>query len=172
MRLFIAIPLPGNVRAELEENARSLREAGCGGTFSREENYHLTLAFLGECAPGDVPALKRVMDGCRAAPMELTLAQTGCFGDTLWRGVRAPQTLAALQGSLTDALERAGFRTERRPFRPHLTLARRVTLPDGKRPADYAFPPLRFSADRMTLFLSERVAGKLTYTPLYTVQLR
>ena len=48
MRLFIAIRLSRPLVETLKQAQRDMRHQGAEGNFSREENLHLTLAFLGE----------------------------------------------------------------------------------------------------------------------------
>ncbi|MBQ7565642.1 MAG: RNA 2',3'-cyclic phosphodiesterase [Oscillospiraceae bacterium] len=166
MRLFIAVELPASVRAAIAQSAGRLREAFPRGRFSRGENYHLTLAFLGETPEARLSDVTAAMDCCRAQPFALTVGAVGTFpGGVLWRAVDGGDDLTRLQRLLTAALCGRGFRLEQRGYKPHLTLAReavrdpRVPLPD--------LPPLTCTADHMTLFRSDRIDGKLVYTPLH-----
>ena len=68
--------------------------------------------------------------------------------------------------ALTGELGWAGFPLEKRPFRPHLTLARQV---DPALPLAELLPAGPFSTrvEEMHLMRSERLGGRLTYTPRY-----
>lgn len=57
MRLFVAILFPEPVRKALMDTMAQMRAQGAHGNFTRPENLHLTLAFLGETGA----------EGCRAA---------------------------------------------------------------------------------------------------------
>jgi len=48
MRLFIALPLTDPVLPALAELTQKLKADGIRGNFTRPENLHLTLHFLGE----------------------------------------------------------------------------------------------------------------------------
>ena len=48
MRLFVAAALPESWKDALDRAARALADQGVRGNFTRRENYHLTLVFLGE----------------------------------------------------------------------------------------------------------------------------
>ena len=48
MRLFIAIGLNDNIKAALAEMQEAMRRQGIRGNYTRIENLHLTLAFIGE----------------------------------------------------------------------------------------------------------------------------
>ena len=52
VRLFIGILLPRAVRDSVAESARLLEQHCAAGRFVPRENYHLTLAFLGEQPEG------------------------------------------------------------------------------------------------------------------------
>ena len=166
MRLFVAVELPASVREAIAQSAGRLRGAFPRGRFSREENYHLTLVFLGETPEARLADVTAAMESCRAQPFALTVGAAGTFpGGVLWRAVDGGAALTRLQRLLTAALCGRGFSVEQRAYKPHLTLAReaardpRAALPD--------LPPLRCEADHMTLCRSDRADGKLVYTPLH-----
>ena len=46
-RLFIAIPLPDNIRTHINEFSKTLHKIEIDGTFVATENLHLTIKFLG-----------------------------------------------------------------------------------------------------------------------------
>ena len=48
MRLFIAINFSPSFKKAILSSAQQLRDRGVRGNFTREENLHLTLAFIGE----------------------------------------------------------------------------------------------------------------------------
>ena len=170
MRLFVAVELPEDWKTALDRAVRDLR-AGCTGiTPTRRENFHLTLAFLGEVeGPGRAAA---ALDRVRAPCFDLRTAGPGRFrgrgGDLWWLGVEPDPGLMEVQRALAEALAEEGFRLEDRPFRPHLTLGRRVVT--GKRFREEAWraalPRLECRVEELTLMRSHRVEGVLTYTPL------
>jgi RNA 2',3'-cyclic 3'-phosphodiesterase len=93
---------------------------------------HLTLAFLGEL--NDEQVAKAIAAAQYAAasvnPFAYRLSGLGTFGPprqprVLWMGIsEASGALEVVHQALTLALEQRGFTTEKRPFSPHLTLAR------------------------------------------------
>lgn len=167
MRLFFGLQLPAHWRQALANQAAALKKAGVKGTFTRPENYHLTLVFLGETQR--VEEAKRALRQVKGAPFPLRSAAPGCFskkgGDIWWLGVEPSPALMDLQHSLETHLRAAGFPLEERPYRPHITLARRVKGPSellGK----VDLPPQEALIHQLTLFSSERVDGVLRYLPL------
>ncbi|HEX7736610.1 MAG TPA: RNA 2',3'-cyclic phosphodiesterase [Ktedonobacteraceae bacterium] len=93
---------------------------------------HLTLAFLGELNDERLAlaseASTRTSEGSR--PFAYRLSGLGTFGPprqprVLWMGVSEPTgALQVVYQTLARELEQRGFETEKRPFSPHLTLAR------------------------------------------------
>lgn len=173
MRLFIAIEFSEDIRAELEKNAALARSACERGTFTRRENFHLTLVFLGKTAHASAREIIRLMDECPSASVLLTIGHMGRFkrreGDILWRQIEADGSLFQLQSALTSGLRSRGFSLEDRQFTPHLTLARRAVLKDGITLRDLSakMPDLTYTALNMTLMQSKQVNGRTAYVPLH-----
>ncbi|MGW3915983.1 RNA 2',3'-cyclic phosphodiesterase [Streptomyces sp. NPDC005070] len=128
VRLFIALAPPDHAKEEL---ARELRPAY--GThphmrWNRIEDWHITLAFLGELPVGTVALLRPPLAGLAAArrPPSLALRGSGDFDDrVLWSGIDGDlDELHALATDVRTTVRDCGIVFEERPFRPHLTLAR------------------------------------------------
>ena len=167
MRLFIAVNFPDKVKDSLESAVKRLQKQGVKANWSRRENFHLTLEFLGELerATPAITAMERV----QARRFSLRFTNSGRFrraeGDIFWLGVARSEPLMALQAELHEALRREGLRLENRPYRPHLTLARRL------RDRGETVLPNPFSGEipvtGISLMRSDRVEGKIQYTELY-----
>jgi 2'-5' RNA ligase len=144
--LFLAIELSDELRAGLSRVRRQLEGRLSGWRWVRPENIHLTLRFLGEVPDDRVArhhgAWRHAAAGC--SPVRLEIGGAGVFPPRgvpriLWCGVSAhhpPGEIARLAAAMEDAARAEGFAPERRPFRPHLTLARarrgeRPTAPAG-----------------------------------------
>lgn len=164
MRTFIAI----NFDEATVDSMVSVQDklASCGrGNFTRRENLHLTLAFLGEISIDDVAVVKRAMNSIDVTDMELTFSRVGCFrgeSELWWIGIDNNPALIQLQRSLVAAIDRAGISSDKKKFKPHITLARQMNI--GKR--DIHFKPFTARVDSISLMLSERIDGKLTYTEI------
>ncbi|WP_017556167.1 RNA 2',3'-cyclic phosphodiesterase [Nocardiopsis baichengensis] len=137
MRLFIAVTPPEHVLDAAEEAVREAlgEHPDPGLRWTRREDRHITLLFLGETAPGRLPALEQAFTDelARHGPERVALRGAGTFpGDdsaatVLWAGVQGEHTASPLAGpaaGLRRAARTGGVRVERRPFVPHLTLAR------------------------------------------------
>ena len=161
MRLFFALVPDEGLRAALGARARELAQA-IGGRPVPAHNVHLTLVFLGEVEPGRASELHPILDAVPRAPFTLSLDRIGEWrhAEVAWIAPGAvPKALVALHSTLTHALGKAGFATETRPFRPHVTLVRRQTraLPDA--PAE----SLDWPVDHVSLVRSHSVGGAVRY---------
>lgn len=172
MRLFIAINFDEDTKKNMLAVQQRLKAWG-KGSFSRPENLHLTLAFLGEVAAERVGEIQSILDQLNVPRLRLLFNHVGYFqrrdGDIWWIGLEHNQGLFALQKELHQLLTAAGFPLDNRPFSPHVTLARRVRLHREPDKNQLLGTPFTTTADTVSLMLSERVDGKLTYTELYSV---
>jgi RNA 2',3'-cyclic 3'-phosphodiesterase len=183
-RLFVALDLPDSVREGIAAWGRkafadpALRPVAT-------ESLHVTLAFLGWTAEKEIPRLEEIVaaGGAPAPTIEL--------GDPVPRPERgrprlfalpadSPGTIA-LQSALQELLVAAClYEPEKRPFWPHVTVARvRREERGSKRPALVSKPPGAVPqallqpavCRRMTLYRSELQPQGAQYTPLAQVEL-
>ena len=169
MRLFVAINLNDEIKDALCSVENELQTSGAKGNFSKRENLHLTLAFLGEVEQKRVKAVREAMDKAEFTPFTVEVSSAGRFkrdeGDILWIGLGASKALTALQSSLVKELKARGFAPDDKPFKPHLTIGRKIT---GAGRIPESANGLSQRIESIELMLSERINGKLTYTPLYS----
>lgn len=130
-RWFLALWPDAGTREALIGRSRHLLPNGARGTNPLD--LHLTLRFLGPLESG---ALGRAEVAAASiaglAPISIRIDQAGCFprSGVLWAGPSAPgPELLGLVRRLGQALQAQGFAPEPRPFRAHVTLARRVRRP-------------------------------------------
>ena len=131
MRLFIAIDLSDAARQHLERVQAALRSVAPGASFTRPDNLHLTLKFLGETPDAQVPALCSALAPLApAAPLELATTAMVCFpphGPLRIIGAQLgplEPALRELQHRIEQACESLGHARENRAYRAHVTLAR------------------------------------------------
>ena len=86
MRLFIAINLSDELKTALINAQNAMYDRGVRGSYSPEENLHLTLAFIGEY-PNAEPVLD-ALSSVSFRPFELSLEGMGRFGDLWWAGIQ------------------------------------------------------------------------------------
>lgn len=178
MRLFIALELPADVRAELA--AAQARLSGHPLRWVAPAGIHLTLQFLGEVDDGLAPSVLAALAALEVAPFSLSLAGLGAFPTArqprvVWVGLGGDTgALAALQAAVGAATAPLGFTPEARPFRAHLTLgrARPDAAPAALRALGEALarvappPPLSWTAGAPALFQSTLTPQGARYTRL------
>jgi 2'-5' RNA ligase len=172
MRLFISVNFDAQTVGRMLDVQKRMRAAG-NGNFTRPENLHLTLAFLGEVAPDRVKVVRRVMDGLDVPVLRLCFDRVGRFrrdgGDIWWIGLAENRELLRLQRQLSQRLAEAGFELDSRGFSPHITLARQMRLETEPDCRAVLSEPFSARAESVSLMLSERIGGKLIYTEKYSV---
>jgi 2'-5' RNA ligase len=132
MRVFIAVPLPLDLKVQLVALQQEFRTLPLEATWVREAGFHLTLKFLGDVESTQIKAIISCMTATaqQCHPVSLALAGVGVFPQesaprVLWVGIQdATGDLRRMQQALDAHLEPVGFPSETRPFAPHLTLAR------------------------------------------------
>lgn len=131
-RVFFALWPDENTRQAL---ARATRAAvrQCGGKPTPIENLHVTLAFLGPVTPDDLANVEALRPPA-AAPFDLVLDRLELWAraHVLWVGPsETPDALLALERELWNRLVDLGFKRERKPYVPHVTLARKAQAARG-----------------------------------------
>lgn len=176
MRLFVAAFPPPQVQQTLIEAVRTLPTNAFRPTTP--ERVHLTLKFLGEVQPDELPrivaALKPVTDGHE--PFDAVTSVFGVFPSRrrariLWAGIdEGACQLRALAQTVEALLEPEGFPLEEKPYVPHMTLgrARRPTTFD---PAGVSLPTLRFTVSGIDLVQSKYGPTGVTYPSLERYEL-
>ena len=99
------------------------------GKLVPAENLHITLFFLGSVDARQRDCAERAADRIDSTPFILQLNRFGCFprARVLWSSVaQTPPALVALADQLARELTACGFAREERPYRAHLTLARKA----------------------------------------------
>jgi 2'-5' RNA ligase len=184
VRMFIALDLPETARediavwGETELTDPALRVVP-------PESLHVTLAFLGNRQPGDVERLEEAMEEVAELPVQLEL------GDPVGRPSGDRPRLVALpvlHGPVKGLEERLSevlafeelHEPEKRPFWPHVTVARvraegrgsqrpmRVKIPTGPSPTKRIG---WFHGVRISLYRSELQPSGALYVPLAQVEL-
>ena len=174
MRAFIALEPSEGFVEDVAAMARVLG-AAVEGRFVARQNYHVTLAFLGDIGEAQAREAMDAMDEACADAVEVPLRPDGLgeFGRasdaTLWMGLAPAPELTSLADRLREALGSRGVPFDDKPFLPHVTLARRAHLPKASLP-ELAFP-LPSAAARITLFRSTLGRDGAQYKPLYAAEL-
>lgn len=130
MRLFIALELPNTIRNELATVQARMRSDKQPVRWVDPASMHLSLQFLGEAPVSMLAPLKAGLARLSAPELQLQLAGLGAFPhvyhpEVIWVGLGGDTAaLAALQAAVLGVTAPLGFVSDRRDFRPHLTLGR------------------------------------------------
>ena len=160
MRLFIAVRLANDMRDTLINIQNEMLEWGIRGNYSKEENLHLTLAFIGEYSNAEkvLNAIQTVL----FTPFEISLDGMGCFGDLWWAGMKESVPLAAVVRRLRRALAENDIPYDRKRFLPHITLVRKAV---GEM-KETRIPSVTMTVNAISLMQSERGRNGMIYTEI------
>ena len=140
IRTFVAVPVPGAVTDFLTQIQRRLKTSSINIRWIPAANIHLTLKFLGDIDPVRVPEIKTQLDVASrsTAPFVLNARGVGVFPNrrqarVIWVGLTGDlNQLEQLKKNIESGLGSIGFKSDRRPFRAHLTIGRMRQRPDPK----------------------------------------
>ena len=177
MRIFIALDIPGEIRARLAEYVERVRPYAPEARWARVEGLHLTLKFVGEVKDQQLDGIKKALAGVSASPFTVAFGKVGFFPNprsprVFWAGVDAGEELPRLASTIEQKLEALDIAREEREYNPHLTLARSGSSPHslkGLAPLMEREPAPQFgtmTAREFWLYRSELGRGGSKYTKL------
>lgn len=128
LRLFVAVDLPQPTQQAVAGLFTNLR----GARWVKPHQLHITLRFMGQTPEDELPAIRTRLASVRAAAFALAARGVGSFpagarrARVLWLGLEPKPPLLDLESEVSRVLRglAATAQEERRPFSPHLTLAR------------------------------------------------
>lgn len=178
MRAFIALDLDHDLKKTLYSVQNNIKCSALKGSWVKDENFHLTLKFLGEIDQPMLESIGQVLDPIpqNNSYISLKLGRLGYFNKSrdrygvIWIDVEGEiHKLNRIYDIIEEGLEPLGFRREKRPFKPHITLGRRVVLNKPFNQLQYLKDVKidhSFLLDKLVLMRSEEIMGKRTYTPI------
>lgn len=190
IRSFIALELSEEIYRNLGKLIESLKK-GVQFTPSRPswvkpESIHLTLKFLGNIDENMVAPISEVVKTAaeETSAFTIRIRDLGVFPDerrprVLWCGMtKGEMQTTTLQKKIDRSLLSLGFEKEKRPFHPHLTLARIKSLKGTAALMNIIKANQQNSfvgecqIDRLILFRSELHPDGARYTKLFEAPLR
>jgi len=161
-RVFFALWPPPAVRQQIAREAAELPLASAKRRLA-VQNLHMTLHFIGSLAVARIDCMVEQARDITCRPFTLDLDQMGYFAKpgVVWMGCsQAPSPLIDLHAQLANRLGGCGYVAEKRPFQPHVTLARKVTRYRPTR-----CQPVAWSVDRFVLARTVNQQGGVRYVP-------
>ncbi|MBD7966478.1 RNA 2',3'-cyclic phosphodiesterase [Paenibacillus gallinarum] len=133
VRIFTAVSLPDHVKEEIQRWTVDNKDKLPFRNFTHKEDYHITLQFLGDTETSSINALCEALReaAVKMQQFPLSVGEAGVFGSplrprVLWKGVEGEiDELAGLFQHILDATTPLGYIPEDRPYRPHITIARK-----------------------------------------------
>jgi 2'-5' RNA ligase len=129
---FLAIPVPEEVKKHLSERASIMKKRLTYGYWTDRADYHITLFFIGEASSEQIDQLKAELwkIAVKQPATEIRLNGFGTFGKkdeprVVWMGVQYDSYLPALSQAVQECAVKVGFQEEKRPYRPHITIAKK-----------------------------------------------
>lgn len=130
--IFVGIQVPGVIGETLSTWANEYRNQIPLKQWTHQQDFHITLAFLGDSNQGNLTLLKESFTKIAetALGFKLQITGTGIFGNpktprVLWAGVEKEAGLFQLQKDIYSACKNAGYKLDERPYKPHITLGKK-----------------------------------------------
>ena len=169
MRVFIAVNFNDKIKDALTGMQDNMRWMGVSGNFTKPENMHLTLAFVGDYP--DPEHVLETMDKVSFTPFTISLSGVGAFRNLWWAGLSESEPLRKVVKSLRHYLSDEGIPYDRKKFSPHITIVRKP-VSSFSHPTDVirTVPDAEMRVGHISLMRSERGKHGMIYTELGCVE--
>ncbi len=137
MRLFVGVELDDRVRAAAAEAIGELRarlkrsHVDVTARFVEPENLHVTVWFIGEATDDRAAQIQQTLRAAFSTrTFDLAVRGCGAFPPSgsprvFWLGITTgADSMVRLYDEVKDRLTGIGFEPEKRPYSPHITIAR------------------------------------------------
>lgn len=184
-RLFIGVQINSDLQKDLKQVHLKLKQMAESREYnirwSPEENWHVTLQFLGNAEEALIPKIADALDSVAENFESFKVRASGVGGfpeerraRVIYAGVSRTQDLLNLQSSVEQATQSLGFVPEDREYSPHITLGR---LRSAGSISDLISPFVRkkfedFQLTELILFESTLRGNFPHYEPIHRAQLR
>lgn len=180
MRLFVALNFNYQVKDYLTEVQNIIKLCAKSGNYTKYDNFHLTLRFLGEIPEHQVDDICDILDivSKKVKPFTFTIGGINSFirkdKHLVYVDVLTNKDkLNLLAKSLNSLIDKIFPELKPYNFKPHITIAREVMFTESS--ALISIQPFKENITVNEISLMESSRNKvygLTYTPIYTVKLQ
>ncbi|CAM3969137.1 RNA 2',3'-cyclic phosphodiesterase [Mesobacillus thioparans] len=129
---FYALELPWEVKEVFKSKMEHLQEEFPFKTWVHPQDLHITLAFLGNAPDDKIKVASERIEAVMKlrTSFDININHLGIFGRSdapriFWAGLEESQELKEVRQDVFSACLGAGFTLEKRPFSPHITIARK-----------------------------------------------
>ena len=132
MRIFVAIDLPGHVKAKIFHKFEDLQGKNLfRGKFVDKENLHLTLKFFGNISEEKLEEIEEKLRKIKSEKFDCSIGETGVFDErhikVIWVDLVSDK-LKDLQKQISD--EFPEIPSDYKEFNSHITTVRVKSVPD------------------------------------------
>ena len=168
-RLFTGIAIPHRQSELLEATQTGLPDA----RWIDEEDFHITLRFIGDVSPSDADRLVEALDDRVWQAPEIELGELACFGGakprSIYASIKPNENLLRVQAGQERLCQTLGLEPTRHKFTPHVTTARLRSMPAAmvaQYLSNYAgFKAPKFIPSRYVLYSARQSTGGGPYYP-------
>jgi len=182
MRLFLGIGFSDEIKFKINEIEEAVKTKIISGSIVPVENHHITIHFLGSIEEERVEKLKEILEmaASKLNSFYLQFDRLGLFskrkGNIIWLGIKGSEELQKCHAILKELLLAKGFTVETMPYTPHITLVRNARIDRetfNLEKINDELPKISdlVYIDRLILFESIRVEGKLCYLEKFEVNI-
>jgi 2'-5' RNA ligase len=174
IRSFVALPIPHETANQLGDVAAKMSYQDKSGAvrWVDQENYHITLAFLGEQHEADLETLAEQLDyHIRQTGFQAILSHVSPFPENrpklLAAMIDKSDNINSLQRQVISAIKSTHMLIDKRKFIPHVTLGRYRHSRNayaGGIPMNVSF---ELFIDEVVLFESVLTTSGAEYQPIY-----
>ncbi|MFD2446452.1 RNA 2',3'-cyclic phosphodiesterase [Bacillus sp. CGMCC 1.16607] len=135
---FLAVRIPDSTKQVLYQAIENIKKDFPFQRWVHIEDYHITLAFLGFATNNQLTEINNLVKKQleNEKTFSLSISHLGTFGTAsspriFWAGLENSPSLQQLREKVYTTCIQAGFQLEKRPFSPHITLARKWDSDEG-----------------------------------------
>ncbi|WP_088067597.1 RNA 2',3'-cyclic phosphodiesterase [Gottfriedia luciferensis] len=178
---FLAVPLPIHIKENLDDYSKKWYNKLPFKSWTFKDDFHITLSFLGPVASNKTVELMEQIqiELEHFQRFELVIEGIGIFGKieqprVWWFGLKSSTELINLQKKIAQVCREIGFSIEKRPYNPHITIAKKYNDRFDKEfiiPQKWEGNSLNFEVNEIVLY-KIHPSKKPSYEPVKTVKLK
>lgn len=158
MRLFVSVSLTDEMKKCVLYHRNMLKDASVRGRYPHSDNYHITLAFIGEF--DDPSKVTDALANVRQEPITVSAGGIGSFGSTYFVRVSSESgSLDKLAEAVREALRAAGIPFDKKRFKGHITIGRDVDCHE----IPHISRKVVMTVSSFSLMRSDVIGGKRVY---------
>lgn len=160
MRAFLGIDFDSESFKKINNLMLNLSKSGVKGNFTKKDNLHLTLLFLGELNKEEINQVENIMDSIDFDDFTVEIKKLTSLKDMLVLEVES-EKLMLLQKEISSKVSKTKIKFDDKKYYPHITLVRKSSMKLEKE------LNINGNVNCFYLYSSQRVDGNLVYKKEY-----